>query len=916
MKRRLLRDPLTNICASLTALTHPDIVLRVSLADDSSTFLNRNYPELLTAPDYTELPLTQVNHEIDTHGPPLFCKPRPLSLPKLEAAKKEFDSLLKLNIIRPSCSPWASPLHLVRKADGSWRPCGDYRRLNTITIPDRYPVPNLQTFHQQMAGMTIFTKLDLVKAYHFIPVQEKDIEKTAICTPFGSFEYLRMPFGLRNSAGTFQRFIDNQLRDIPNAVAYIDDILIFSKSAEEHEEHLATVLTRLKTIGLRLNGAKCETAKPSMQFLGYHIDQYGIKPPESRITALRELPIPKDAKEVQRYLGMFGFYQRCIPKYADITLPLRDLIKADEFIWTREHGDAFTILKDAVANATQLNFPTSDGKLTITADASAYAIGACLNQMTDGEAKPLSFFSRKLSETEQNYSKFYRELLAVFGAVKKWKDIIDGNQVTVFTDHKPIVGAFHSDKPRLSDKQQRQLSFIGEYVLDVVHISGKDNVVADTLSRSVSSITEEPRRTTDLSAIAKAQNTNPDAYQDYKKHDIGIPSKPLFCKVSQPNPRPVVPPELRPDVFHALHDLCHPGIKATIRLLNTRYYWENMRNDIKKWCSECLDCQKAKVTRHTKKAIKDIPYPTQRFSMVHMDIVGPLEPEEDSNPRKARYLLTVIDAHTRWLEAIPMVNISSETVCNAFLLNWVARFGPPLHLTTDRGTQFTSEVAKKLTELLGIHHIRTTAHNPRANGMVERSHRTLKASLKARGRNWLHQLPIVLLGLRMRPDEDGTSAFSRVTGEQPMVPQILPGNFDLTQLSVELHRLPFSHNPPRRREIKVNVPEALQWNTHAWLRIDRVKKPLEAPYQGTFEILRRTDDTFTLKIRGKPVVVSVDRFKPAILSQPTSQQQQETAEPEPPDITSPEDPPLADRQHRTRSGRQVRFQQEDDYEYF
>ena len=159
-------------------------------------------------------------------------------------------------------------------------------------------------------------------------------------------------------------------------------------------------------------------------------------------------------------------------------------------------------------------------------------------------------------------------------------------------------------------------------------------------------------------------------------------------------------------------------------------------------------------------------------------------------------------AHTRWLEAIPLVNISSEIVCNAFLLIWVARFRPPLHLTTNRGTQFTSEVARKLTELLENHYIRTTAHNPRAIRMVERSHRTLKVSLKTRGRNWLHQLPIVFLGLRMRPDEDGTSAFSRVAGEQPMVPQILSGNFDLRQLSVELHRLPFSHNQPRRREIK------------------------------------------------------------------------------------------------------------------
>ena len=181
MKGSLLRNPLTNISASLTGLTHPDIVLRVSVASNSSNLLNRNYPKLLAAPDYTELPRTEVYHEIKTHGPPLFCEPRPLSLPKYQAAKKEFNTLLKLNIIRPSCSPWASPLHLVRKADGSWRPCGDYRRINAVTVPDRYPVPYLQTFHQRMAGMTIFSKLDLVKAYHFIPVHEKCLLNTCGC---------------------------------------------------------------------------------------------------------------------------------------------------------------------------------------------------------------------------------------------------------------------------------------------------------------------------------------------------------------------------------------------------------------------------------------------------------------------------------------------------------------------------------------------------------------------------------------------------------------------------------------------------------------------------------------------------------------------------------------------------------------
>ena len=297
----------------------------------------------------------------------------------MEIAKKEFEILEQLHIVRPSSSPWASPLHMVKKNDGSWRPCGDYRQVNSITTPDRYPIPNLQHIHHEMAGCTIFTKLDLVKAYHFIPVRAKDIQKTAIITPFGSFEYLRMPFGLRNAAGTFQRFIDSLLRKFSFALAYVDDIIIFSRSPVEHEQHLNTILSKLESVGLRVNANKCSIGTTEIEFLGYTINGNGIKPPESRVKALRDLPNPKDSKELVRYLGMFGFYQRCIRNYAKIVSPLRDLVSSP-FNWTTEHNTCFEGLKESLAHATQLGFPKKDYHFTITADASLDAIGACLNK--------------------------------------------------------------------------------------------------------------------------------------------------------------------------------------------------------------------------------------------------------------------------------------------------------------------------------------------------------------------------------------------------------------------------------------------------------------------------------------------------------------------------------------------------------
>ena len=331
MKQRCLRDPVTNITAQLIANTDQHTSIRVSETSHITPDILLQFTSLLLAPDYHMMPQTDITHVIHTNGPPLFCKPRPLSPAKLEVAKREFTILLEMGIVRPSSSPWASPLHMVKKSDGSWRPCGDYRRVNSVTIPDRYPVPNLQHFHHVLAGSLVFSKLDLVKAYHFIPVSQSDIEKTAICTPFGSFEYNRMPFGLRNSSGTFQRFIDSVLRDLPFALAYVDDILIFSRTKDEHNQHLKQVLSRLMTTGLRINGNKCQFSKNQVDFLSYNISGEGKKPPLQRIQALQVLPKPTDAKTLTRYLGMFGFYQRCIPHFANITTPLKNILKSEKF---------------------------------------------------------------------------------------------------------------------------------------------------------------------------------------------------------------------------------------------------------------------------------------------------------------------------------------------------------------------------------------------------------------------------------------------------------------------------------------------------------------------------------------------------------------------------------------------------------
>jgi len=689
MRNRRLIDPLTMVAASLSVAGSTEVGIRVATSNNIDNFISNHFPDLLKAPDYNNCPVNMKEvHTIVTEGSPVFSRPRPLSPDKLDIAKKEFEALLNLGIVRPSSSPWASPLHMVKKADGSWRPCGDYRLLNSKTVPDRYAIPNIQSIHHKLQGSKIYSRLDLVKAYHFIPVNEDDIKKTAICTPFGTFEYTRMPFGLRNAANSFQRFIDETVRGLPFVVTYIDDLLIFSESEQEHERHMKEVLGRLNDVGLRINNKKTQLFQQSIDFLGFNFSANGIKPLKDRVKALVDLPEPKDAKCLLRYLGMFGFYQRCIPHYSDIAEPLRTALKG-KFTWSTDQTSAFTKLKEALSGAVELCYPLPEATYMITCDASSVAIGACLHQIKDGDSSPLCFFSRRLSDTEQRYSAFDRELLAVYCSVKKWKDFISGSVCTVCTDHKPLIGAVLSGKRRDSDRQQRQIAFITEYVSDIMHIAGKANIVADTLSRTViagARLTESSSKPIDLISIAKSQNKDNYMNMDnVKPFNIGN-NLSVLCEISHANPRPCVPEPMTRIIFDHFHRLSHPGVKGSTKLIGSRYFWPSLKTDIKSWVNECLQCQSSKVTKHTKRPLGELPCPTQRFSTVHIDIVGPLNScSEDNN---CKYLLTMIDSYSRWVEVFPLSEITAESVCRGFLFCWVARFGPPLFLVTDKGSQF------------------------------------------------------------------------------------------------------------------------------------------------------------------------------------------------------------------------------------
>lgn len=429
-----------------------------------------------------------IKHRIRT-GEALTIKQRPYRVTpeQRQEIQQQVTKLLKADVIEESYSPWAAPVVLVRKRDGTWRFCLDYRKLNSVTVKDSHPLPRVDDALDALSGSAWFSTIDLQHGYWQVELAKEDREKTAFTTGDGLYHFKVMPMGLTNAPATFQRLMEMVLRGLPwkTCLVYLDNVLIFSKTFNDHLQQLEEVFTRFKSCGLKLNPSKCSLAKREVQFLGHIVSKDGIKPDPRNVQSVQDWPVPRSPTEVRSFLGLCSYYRKFIKDFAQHAVPLHKLTEKNaRFSWTAECNEAFTYLKHALSHPPIVSFPDFHQPFLLYTDASASAIGAVLAQEKGTQETVIAYASHVLTKAERKWSTYDGELWAIVWAVRHFRHYLYKQHFFIITDHKPLMGL--RKIPIDSDRTGRRARWALEldpFEWTVIHRKRLKHANADALSR-------------------------------------------------------------------------------------------------------------------------------------------------------------------------------------------------------------------------------------------------------------------------------------------------------------------------------------------------------------------------------------------------------------------------------------------------
>ena len=784
--------------------------LQESEQQDIQNLLKR-YQDLFPDELPNELPPKRpVDHEIqieDGARPPSRPAYR-LPKPEMDELQSQLSELLEKGFIEPSKSPYGAPVFFVKKSDGTLRMVCDWRELNRITIKNKACLPNIDDLFDTIQGSAYFSKLDLRSGYNQIRIQDSDVSKTAINTPFGHFQFRVMGFGLTNAPATFQSLMNSILQPHLRkfVVVFLDDILVFSKTWEDHQHHLQTVLETLRNSELYCKQSKCEFGVREVLFLGHKINGTSISPDPKKISAVETWPTPSSVTDVRKFLGFANYFRRFIDRHSTISRPLEEITgKNSRFEWSAARQKAFESLKSALLEAPVLQLADVEKSFMVETDASDFAVaGVLLQQGEDMDLHPVAYCSRKLSAAERNYTAAERETLAVVFALKCWR-IYLFRHFDLMTDNMGVV--YLRTKPTLTKREARWVEFLADYDFTVFHKPGKKNI-ADPLSRRPDLFSDSEiggssyPPNIQLNAIEHTLEINPDLAQlivsGYKcdkdlapiirrlknsshdnLHDRYLLNETpgyLYLR-SSPQNRLCIPKssKLRLALLQEYHDCVtagHPGRDRTYFRLARYFYWPRMGLDVKAFVKSCDVCQRVKGGQLKTGLLQNLPVPSQPWADISMDFIMGL-PRTDTG-HDAIYVF--VDRLTKCVHLAPTSStIDAKGSADLYIQHVFRLHGLSSSIVCDRDPRFTAAFFQELFDRLGTKLAFSTANHPQTDGLTERVNRIVEDVLRAfvnhKQDNWDMLLPLCEFSINSATQSStGNTPFFLNYGLNPRAP--------------------------------------------------------------------------------------------------------------------------------------------------
>ena len=704
-------------------------------------------------------------------------------------------------VIQKSSSPWSAPLLLVKKGDGNYRFAIDYRALNAKTATEVAYLPTVRECLDSLAGSRLYTTLDLNSAYWQVPIVPEDRKKTAFCTETDHWEFLVMPYGLKNAPSCFTRLIADALRGLlgNGVTAYLDDIIIGGKSFQEHLSLLEAVLERLKQAGLTVKSKKVVACRRKLRFLG-HLVGDGVEPDPEKVAVIRSWPRPTSTKELRSFLGLCAYYNDFVPDLQRVAAPLHRISGKAKFTWDAEREAAFEDLKRALIETTTLQFPNMQKEFEVSTDASDTGLGCVLSQRDDlGRDRPVCFASKAFTDNEKNWHIRDKEAFAFVVALRKFRPYLLGKKFKWFTDNRSLTWLHNTRDPR--GRYARWLEEIQEFDFDVEYRRGVSNSHADAISRLPVCVTQEHEPQT-LSMVNEADmvwaqqedSRLKKLYSEIRLKRTSGPETVKWRKLGwEPKIEPgsgllvatrkqkeilMVPEKFIPLALRLKHDDAgHFGAKRTeVLLRRAGYGWLTMKEDVKHFCRSCVTCAKANDPHRRYRApLSATTQPTEAWQHVSLDLMGPIGVTHTA--RGNRFILVALDLLTKGVELVAIPDKSAKTVAEALVETVFYRHGLPESLLTDRGLEFDNRYFLTLARAVGIDRKKISAFHPQSNGAVERCNQTLGSLLRRMAQekvgDWDDHLALVRFQyMTAEHRATGHSPFYLQFGRDPRTPRL------------------------------------------------------------------------------------------------------------------------------------------------